>query len=91
MRTIYVDSENLCYPADTGGLTAVETEFFDGKCDTFIKGFRCEVTGSGVMFAARQSYALLAAVQAQYEQDLAEREDLEAGYYYLLEGGSASG
>ena len=91
MRTIYIDSEGLCHGTDTGGLTAVETEFFDRKCDAFIEGFRCEVTGSGVMFAARQSYALLAAVQAQYERDLADRADLEAGYNYLLTGGADNG
>lgn len=39
MRTIYVDSECKCHVGDDGTRLAVETEFFDGKCDTFVEGY----------------------------------------------------
>lgn len=29
--TIYIDTDCKCHAADTGGLTAVETDFFDGR------------------------------------------------------------
>ena len=40
MRTIYIDSDFKCHVTDDGTMTAVATEFFDGKCDTFIEGYR---------------------------------------------------
>lgn len=40
MKTIYIDSEFKCYVSDNGTMTDVETDFFDGKCDTFIEGYR---------------------------------------------------
>ena len=40
MRTIYLDHEYMCHVTNNGTMTAVETDFFDGKCDTFIEGYR---------------------------------------------------
>ena len=39
MRTIYIDKEFKCYTFDDGTRTAIETDFFDGKCDSFIEGY----------------------------------------------------
>lgn len=39
MRTIYVDSEFKCHVTNDGTMTAVETDFFDGKCDAFVEGY----------------------------------------------------
>ena len=91
MRTIYIDSEKHCHPADTGGLAALETAFFDGKADSFVEGYCCEVSASGVAFTPCKPYGELLAAQAQYERDLADRVDLEAGYNYLLTGGADNG
>lgn len=38
--TIYIDSDYKCYTADAEGRRAVETDFFDGKCDEWIERFR---------------------------------------------------
>ena len=91
MRTIYIDSEKHCHPADTGGMTALETAFFDSKADFFVEGYRCDVSASGVAFTPWKSHRELLAAQAQYERDLDDRADLEAGYNYLLTGGADNG
>lgn len=38
--TIYIDNDYKCHVTDTGGLTAVETDYFNGKCDAYIEGYR---------------------------------------------------
>ena len=40
MKTIYIDIDFKCHVADDGTMVPVETEFFDGKCDAFIEGYR---------------------------------------------------
>lgn len=57
MRTVYIDSEFKCHAANDGTMNAIETDFFDGKCDTFIEGYRIVpagetwTRGDGVTFA----------------------------------------
>ena len=38
--TIYIDNDYKCHTSQGEGLTAVETDFFDGKCRQFIEGYR---------------------------------------------------
>lgn len=95
---IYIDSDYRCHPDNPDGLyTPVETDLFDGKCDAYISGFRYVPAGAswtrsdgvtfhGEMISPWKPYAQLAAAQAQYETDLADRADLEASYNYLLTG-----
>ena len=45
MKTIYIDSEFKCHVSDDGTMTAVETNRFDGKCDTYIEGYRYVPSG----------------------------------------------
>lgn len=40
MKTIYIDSDYKCHIDNTEGRTAIETDFFDDKCDVFIEGYR---------------------------------------------------
>lgn len=40
MNTIYLDSDYKCHLTDDGTMTAIETDAFDGKCDTYIEGYR---------------------------------------------------
>lgn len=40
MKTIYIDSDFKCHTINNGAMTAVETDFFDNKCDAFIEGYR---------------------------------------------------
>ena len=37
---IYLDSEFKCHASDAVGMTAVETDFFDGKYEAFVEGYR---------------------------------------------------
>ena len=38
--TIYIDDDYKCYVSAAEGRRAVETEFFDGKCEEWIESFR---------------------------------------------------
>ena len=81
---IYVDSDFKCHAANPDGIFRdVETDFFDGKCATFIEGYRFVPFGeswersdgvvfTGEMIAPWKDYRELAAAQAQYETDQAE-------------------
>ena len=37
---IYIDADYRCHVQNADGRTAVETDAFDGKCGTYIEGFR---------------------------------------------------
>ena len=87
MKTIYIDSDYRCHAADDGTRTAVETDFFDGKCTAFLEGYRYVPPGTvwtredGVSFAGEmvapwKPFEELAAAQAAYErQQLAEYQE----------------
>lgn len=77
---IYLDSEFTCHLTDTGGLQAVETDVFDGKCDKYIEGYRFVPEGQtwtrddgvqfiGPMVSPYKDYDILAAYQEQYQSD----------------------
>ena len=88
MKTIYIDSEFKCHIHDDGTMTAVETDFFDGKCDALIEGFRFVPSGEswtrsdsvvfhGEMIAPWKPYNELDAAQREYErQQLAEYKSI---------------
>lgn len=88
MKTIYIDSEFKCATIDNGTMRAVETDVFDGKCDSFVEGYRYIPKGEnwtrsdgvifyGEMVAPWKPYSELAAAQTQYETDM---EELAAAY-----------
>jgi hypothetical protein len=79
MRTIYIDSEFKCHITNDGTMTAVETEAFNGKCDTYIEGCRYIPAGeswtrsdgvvfTGTMIAPFKDSQLLEAAQKLYEE-----------------------
>ena len=81
MKTIYIDPDFHCHPASGEGLRAVETEFFDGKSDAFIEGYRFVPAGQswtrkdgavfrGEMIAPWKPWDELDAVQREYERQL---------------------
>lgn len=81
MRTIYIDSDFKCHTARVDTMTAVETNFFDGKCDTFVQGYRFIPLGEiwtrsdgavfhGEMIAPWKPYSELDAAQRDYERAL---------------------
>ena len=85
--TIYIDSEYKCYTFPGEGLTAIDTDAFDGKCRQYIEGYRFVPAGEtwtredgqvfhGEMIAPWRDYAILSEFQevAQEEQDKATAE-----------------
>lgn len=87
MRTIYIDSDYKCHVVDDGTMTAVEMDFFDGKCDTFVEGYLFVPNGEtwtrsdgevfhGELIYPWKSFRELDGVQREYERRLiAEFED----------------
>lgn len=77
---IYIDADYKCHTAPGSGLTAVETTVFDGKCATYIEGYRFVPSGStwtradgaifqGEMIAPWKPWAELDAAQREYERE----------------------
>ena len=77
---IYIDSDFKCYTASADGLTAVETDFFDGKCPEFVEGYRFVPDGQtwtrpdgaefrGEMVAPWEPLEKLDRLQMAYEQE----------------------
>ena len=77
---IYLDKDYKCHVTGDGSMTAVETEFFDGKCDEFIEGYRYVPAGEswtrsdgevfeGEMIAPWKPFAELDAAQREYERE----------------------
>lgn len=84
---VYIDSNYKCHVSQGEGMTAVDTEFFDGKCRQFIEGYRFVPAGetwiredgqafAGGMIAPWRDYEILSELQevAQEEQDKATAE-----------------
>ena len=87
MTTIYVNPEIFeCHTTNPENTyLEYETSFFDGKCTTFIEGYRCVppdyswtrsdgTVFHGEMIAPFKPYDQLAAAQAQYEAMMAEMD-----------------
>lgn len=82
MRTIYVDSQFKCRTANDGTMTAVETDFFDGKCDAFVMGYCFEPdVGKGEKIYPWKPYEELDNAQREYERQLLKEYEaaLETG------------
>ena len=88
MKTIYIDTDYHCYVTNDIGLTAVETDFFNGKCDYFIEGYRFIPAGEswiredgtmfcGEMVAPWKPWDELDATQRDYEQQLMAELEIE--------------
>lgn len=78
--TIYIDNEYNCHLTDDGTVRAVETDSFDGYCDTFIEGSRFVPAGEkwtredGQVFAGEMrspwvDSTILEAAQREYERE----------------------
>lgn len=81
MKTIYLDSDFKCHIFGDDTMTAVETAAFDGKCDTYIEGYRFVPGGktwvredgmefSGEMIAPWKPWQVLEEAQREYERQL---------------------
>lgn len=78
--TIYIDTDYKCHTTTADGLTAVETNYFDGKCPAYIEGYRFVPNGStwvrsdgavfqGEMVAPWKPWDELDAAQREYERE----------------------
>ena len=101
MKTIYMDSDFKCRTVGDGTLTAAETDFFDGKCDAFVEGYRFVPEGEswtredgtvfhGEMAAPWKPWQALDKAQREYERQRvpeleSENETLLADMAQLVE------
>lgn len=78
--TIYIDSDYKCHLTDYGTMRAVETDVFDGKCQTYIEGYRFVPAGetwtrddgqvfTGEMISPWKDWSTLDAAQREYERE----------------------
>lgn len=92
--TIYLDTAFRCHTTPGEGLTAVETDAFDGKCRQLIEGYRFVPAGQtwtredGQVFAGEMKSPwrpdeILAEFQALYEEEQAKQADMAAALAVL--------
>ena len=76
---VYIDADYKVYTKKATNLRMVESQFFDGKCDTFIEGYRFVPSGEawtrpdgvvfyGEMISPWKDYNELDAAQKEYER-----------------------
>lgn len=84
---IYIDNDYKCHTSPGEGLTAVETDFFDGKCRQFIEGYRFVPAGctwvredgqvfTGEMISPFKDYETLLEFQTLYEEEQEKQKDM---------------
>lgn len=92
VKTIYIDLDFKCHLSDSGTMQAIVTDFFDGKCQTFIEGYRFVPQGenwtredgtvfTGEMVAPWKPYEELDRAQREYER--AQLADMKAALELL--------
>lgn len=98
MKKIYIDAEFKCHTSPDVTFREVETDFFDGKCDTYIEGYRLVPNDeqwissdgtafNGEMIAPWKNYTELESAQIAYEREkLAEYESLIDELYAEVTG-----
>ena len=81
MKKIYLESDFKCHISGDNTMISVETAAFDGKCDTYIEGYRFVPGGktwvredgvefSGEMVAPWKPWQVLEEAQREYERQL---------------------
>lgn len=77
---VFIDLDFKCHTANDGTMQEIQTDFFDGKCQTFIEGYRFVPAGeswtredgavfTGEMIAPWKPYEELDQAQRQYERE----------------------
>ena len=78
---IYIDNDYKCHVEDSDGFRAIETNFFNGKCQSFIEGYQFIPKGEewirsdgvvfyGEMVSPWKNLDELKRIQARYEHGL---------------------
>ena len=75
--TIYIDDDYKCYVSAVDGRRAIETEFFNGKCDEWIESYRLVPSGETW---TRGDGELIRGEMAAPWKDLGEAYAAQAGY-----------
>ena len=92
MKTIYLDEDFKCHCSADNATMEFQTDFFDGKCQSFIEGYRFIPDGKswtgengkvfvGKMIAPWKPYDELDATQREYEQE--QLADMQAALELL--------
>ena len=92
--TIYIDNDYKCHVSDDGTRRAFDVPFFDVKCAEFVEGYRYVPSGetwtradgqtfTGEMITPWRDYAILAELQALYEEEQAKQADMQAALAIL--------
>lgn len=98
---VYVDLEYSCFAQKSEGLREVESDFFDGKCNTLIECFKFVPAGesytdehgllhSGAIWNYKPITSSIERIQAAYEHEqlevvTADRDDLLSDIAALIE------
>lgn len=80
-KMVYIDSDFKCHTVNDGTKREIQTDFFAGKCDAYIEGYRFIPNGEtwtrsdgvvfeGEMISPWKDYAELDAAQREYERQL---------------------
>lgn len=78
---VYIDNDYKCHLSNDGYMTAVEVDFFEGKCSSFVEGYRFIPSGeswtredgvvfNGEMITPWMDYDELDTIQRDYERRL---------------------
>ena len=78
---IYIDKEYKCHVTNDGTMTAIETDYFNGKCDAYIEGYMFIPYGNsytwtdglvlrGEMVVPWKPWQELDEAQREYEREL---------------------
>lgn len=89
--TVYIDADFRCHAKAEPGLTAVESDFFEGKCPSLIECYRFVPDGQtwtradgevfeGEMIAPYKDMTAALMVQLEYDQMAAHAGDYAAAY-----------
>ena len=92
--TIYIDSDYKCHVSNDGARRGFDVPFFDGKCAAVVEGYIYVPPGEkfiksngvfyrGEMIAPWRDYAILAELQALYEEEQAKQADMQAALAVL--------
>ena len=92
--TIYIDKDYKCHTSPADGLTAIETDAFNGKCKQYIEGYRFVPAGQtwtredgevfhGEMIAPWRDSSILDELQALYDEEQAKQADMMAALEIL--------
>lgn len=84
--TVFIDKDYKCHANQAEGLTPVETDFFDGKCDAFIEGYCYKAVDNEVHIYPWKPSDVLDEAQREYERE--QMADMENALAILLGGDS---